>query len=120
MCAAIFHDDSFNRDTFYKSIVSSSRSFSKGNIFPEYFYKTSPRLSRMVDSYTFQGTVCVLIILNTILMAWEANEHVSHPDVAVNPLFMSIGLVFTSLFLVELGLRIAAARCNFFTGDGAA
>jgi len=71
-------------------------------------------LQRIEQSRWFQFTVMGMILLNTFLMAEEANIPEDKRDVGQLFLFQALNNVFLVFFLFEIAIRLSVYRCAFF------
>lgn len=80
--------------------------------------RTCERLRRLLSSHTFEHFVAFLVILNGALLGFEADHHASHPEREVPGFVRSSEMLFCTVFVMELLLRLSVFRRAFFTQAG--
>lgn len=71
------------------------------------------RLRQLVDGTAFQGAIGMLIILSIVFLAFETDKAMD-PAEEWGSFFFFADVVFTSIFVVEIVLRIGAHGIRFF------
>eukprot|EP00746_Dinoflagellata_sp_MGD_P145812 gnl/MRDRNA2_/MRDRNA2_78375_c0_seq2.p1 gnl/MRDRNA2_/MRDRNA2_78375_c0~~gnl/MRDRNA2_/MRDRNA2_78375_c0_seq2.p1 ORF type:complete len:643 (-),score=129.41 gnl/MRDRNA2_/MRDRNA2_78375_c0_seq2:262-2190(-) len=72
-----------------------------------------PCLTSIVQSQTFDHVCAAAIVLNAVVIGWQADQKVRTPWVAENIVFQIFESAFCYFFLAELCLRIVAFRLKF-------
>eukprot|EP00971_Amphidinium_carterae_P219887 4365129-Amphidinium_carterae.1 len=73
-----------------------------------------PRLRQLVDGHCFELTFATMILINMVIFGLEV-EHAAQCRCSRRlPLYQILDYIFNLAFVIELGLRVAAYRKNFF------
>jgi len=78
----------------------------------------APSLRRIVKGHAFELFFGFAIITNSIWMGVEVDWTAHNPRAGTPTEFVAVGYIFAALFLLELVLRVAVDRLQFFWANG--